>query len=342
MHREMNILGFAIPFNGKDHKHYIELLNKYKNHIDYVYIANNPVFKDKMRNISYPILQDTEGQNYYKECELFLENRPKDIPVYLDCSEFYHDTNFDSLDYEVKNFLIPEIEKYHLEGLIVSDYGIASLVRTRYDLNLDIVVYGLNNLRAMYSYEEDLNITDFILPVDTLRNRDYVEYLKKVLKDYDKNTYNAKLQAVVNNTEYYGDTCYNKDVYRQSRITYMRYSQWNRPNDFFRKNWVLPRWLKIYDEIIETYILEGLYSYDTDKLFKTLDCYINKKDDCTLSDILNCPMEEALANLPLNRVKGKLARCMCRECGVICDTCVSELKTIREEYAKERELENHV
>lgn len=321
-------MGLAIPYNGIDYRKYIDYATAREKNIDYIYIANNQVFKDKNRNISYTIMQNEEGKHYYEDCNKFLENRDNRIPVFLDCTEFYHPSNYTDMTVEIERFLLPELEKYELAGIITSDYGVASYIKTRTDY--DAIIYGLNNLRAMYSYEQDLDISDFILPLDTLRNRDYIEYLRNIHSDYNKNSYDAKFQAVVNNTDYYGDPCFNKNAYRVTRTEYMKYDQWHRPYDVFRQNWVLPRWLKIYDDIIETYIIEGLYNYSIDDLFKTVDCYISRTNDCTLGDIA----KTSIPDYPVKDIKSKLARCMCRECDYSCDTCKQALDM----YYKKHEI----
>lgn len=322
-------MGLAIPYNGIDYKKYNQFLEDRKSDIDYIYIANNSVFENRDRNIAYTILQDDVGEGYYKDCEKFLESRPKDVPIFLDCTEFYHPSNYNSMKGEIESFLIPELDRYSFTGIITCDYGVASYIKNNTDY--DVIIYGLSNLRAMYSYEEDIEVSDFILPLDTLRNRDYVEYLKKVKQDYNKNSYDAKFQAVVNNNRYYGDMCFNQDAYKVTRTGYMKYGQWNRPYDEFRKNWVLPRWLKIYDDLIETYIIEGLYTYSVEGLFKTVDAYIHRSDDILLSDIVSTRLQD----YPVKDIKGKLARCMCRECDVSCTTC----KDILSEYYTSHNIE---
>lgn len=322
-------MGFAIPYNGIDYKKYIEYLEKYKEYIDYVYIADNPVFKDKDRNISYTILQNDKGKAYYEDCRKFLENRPSWIPVYLDITEYIHNDDGNALRAKIDKILIKELDDYHIDGIITTDYGIASIVNSygSKEKYYNIIIYGLSNLRAMYSYEEDLNVSDFILPVDTLRNRAYVEYLKKLRFDYKKNTYDAKLQAVINNSEYYGNTSYNMSAYNVFRIRSMRYNQWYRPYDAFRKNWVLPRWLKIYDDFIETYVLEGLYEYTVERIFQVLDNYVHIRDDIKLSDIVDTELKD----YPVNKISNKLSLCMCMECGVSCTNCKERLNKYYEE-----------
>jgi hypothetical protein len=317
-------MGFAIPFNGTNPITFIQRLDQYKDYIDYIYISNNHIFYDNKRTTSY-LLNKEDYVRYMKHCKTFLE-ACSDYKIFLDISQIFVPESSRFLRDKVISFLKPEFDTYpNLTGVIVSDYELTELIHQLMP-DIEIIQASNLNLRAMYTYEKTLNITDFILPKDSLRNYDYIQYLKKIRKNYKNNAYNFKYQAIVNNSCYYGCPTADHVSKQCMRILSDVYCFHPDPNDFMRRNWVLPRWLHLYDDIIDTYIIEGLYEYDQDKLFSILDAYINRRDDIYLQDIIRVPLR--YHKIPVSCIHNKLNHCMCMECDVICNSCKQKITDI--------------
>lgn len=304
---------FAIPFNGQNPDVYIRLANKYKDHLDYIYIDCNDCYCNANRYTSYLAVKKNLDR-YLNNCKEFLQKRDTYIPVMMDISQYVNDT-VANIEICLDTMVIPQIKEYNIEGVIVSDTNIAGILYDKLGTTIELHFKGMNHLRSMYSIEKLFRIQNFILPEYTLRDKAYMGYIAEARNNYKSNNYNFFYEAVVNNTDLYGDIYYNQKWADKSlRKLYSKYHP-DKYNEL-RRNWVLPRWLKLYDNIIDTYIIEGLYEYDTNKLFHTLDCYINRSNDIKLSELVH-----TITDAPVADIQNKLYRCMCSECDVSCTAC---------------------
>ena len=87
---------------------------------------------------------------------------------------------------------------------------------------------------------------------------------------------------------------------------------------------MLPRWLDYYDQYVDIYKISGRND-NTEKIFKTLDCYLNSNDNVNILDILVGGTSSKLKAMNLNIqsqiIPDILMYCECKECNKTCFIC---------------------
>jgi hypothetical protein len=317
-------MGFALPFNGTDAASFIEKLAPYKNDIDYIYVSSHDMFFDIDRVMSY-LANKSDARTYFKNCEEFISMINHDeYKLILDVSNPYIAMNSNGLYGSVKSFLFPYIRTHHFAGARVADIALATVLRQEFGDDFELHIVGQYNLHGMHYCDMYLNANQYELPVDTLRNRPFVEYLKNVKNDVDKNIYNFFFEAIVNDNNPYGSFDPGYQYKRNYRIVNKHIADYADIYETLRGNWVLPRWLKHYDDIVDTYIIKGLYEINQDRLFSILDAYVNQRDDIVLQDIIDVKTD-ITKPIPVTYIQNKLNRCASLECNISCNSCIKKI-----------------
>ena len=110
--------------------------------------------------------------------------------------------------------------------------------------------------------------------------------------------------------------------------------------DLFRANWILPRWQKHYDDVVDIYKIAGRNT-EGDYPFRTLDAYLAEDDSMPLAELMisgtvlfatHMLPGEILRRITVDKVPDKLLTCECRECEGcgLCERILSEI--IPEKY----------
>ena len=110
--------------------------------------------------------------------------------------------------------------------------------------------------------------------------------------------------------------------------------------DLFRANWILPRWQKHYDDVVDIYKIAGRNT-EGNYPFKTLDAYLAEDDSMPLAELMisgtvlfatHMLPGEILRKITVDKVPDKLLTCGCADCEHcgLCERILSEI--IPEEY----------
>ena len=110
--------------------------------------------------------------------------------------------------------------------------------------------------------------------------------------------------------------------------------------DLFRANWILPRWQKHYDDVVDIYKIAGRNT-EGDYPFRTLDAYLSEDDSMPLAELMisgtvlfatHMLPGEILRRITVDKVPDKLLTCGCADCERcgLCERILSEI--IPEEY----------
>ena len=213
--------------------------------------------------------------------------------------------------------------EYRIDGLILSDYRVATLVHALLpELEIHTSCNGYQwNLRQMEIWREKCGATVFNPPREILR-------VPTKLKEMHKAGY--KLKCLINEGCLMG--CANSFIHNLS-ISMKCYAGihscvQNGIADIFRANWILPRWQKYYDEYVDIYKIAGRNS-NGDYPFKCMDAYLTENDSMPLTDLMfsgtigftsHVLPPEILQQITLDKVPDKLLTCECRACSQ-CNLC---------------------
>lgn len=164
----------------------------------------------------------------------------------------------------------------------------------------------------------------WILPREALRNTELLENIKN-----DK----WKIKCLVNEACIYGcpqninHACYLSLTGGINISCFCNRNDW-RYSDLLRTNFILPRWLKNFDNLVDIYILSGRRA-PTFKIVDILDAYVNERNDVNLLRIImwrnNIKAEHYM--IPMNRVPYKLLTCRCKVCESVMRQCLSNIQS---------------
>ena len=298
---------FSIPYNGVPADDYISAITPYMEHIDSVFLG-------------LPSLLDTHPR--YKNKEEAEENTLEFLSRKIPCKRFLalNKAHYQRSDEELrtlcKDNAFPLIDKYHIEGVIVTDYSMAKFIhQNRPELEISTSCNSfMYNTRAMRLWQENCGATIFNPPRDILRTP---ELLKKM---HDEG---FKLKCIVNESCRYGCPQQMIHCFSAGTINKPYYYECGNMTEtgILKCNWVLPRWLKQLDEYVDVYKIAGRGA-TLERIVSMLDAYINERDDIHLDDFLyGAVYRGPHSNLPTNMIPDKLLTCGGMDCGKGCNLC---------------------
>ena len=225
---------------------------------------------------------------YMMNCAEFLRSSYGRIRRICPVNAMYYQFNSEE---ELKQFAITlaqQVNRYRLEGLILSDYRIAVLLHALLpELEIHTSCNGYQwNLRQMEIWREQCGAQVFNPPREILRTPTKLKEMHAA---------GFRLKCLI---------CY---------AGFLSCCQ-NGIADLFRSNWILPRWQKYFDEYVDIYKIAGRNS-EGDYPFKTMDAYLTEKNDMVLTDLMisgtvsfarRMTPPEAMQKVTLDKVPDKL------------------------------------
>ncbi len=239
---------------------------------------------------------------------------------------------------EVKNFVVMlarAAKELQLEGFILSDYRVAALLHAllpEAEIHTSCNAYQWN-LRQMEIWREKCGATVFNPPREILRTPSRLKEMHDA---------GFRLKCLVNEACLMGcpnSFNHNLAIAMGRRPVLLSCCQ-NGVADLFRANWILPRWQKHYDDVVDIYKIAGRNT-EGDYPFKTLDAYLAEADSMPLAELMisgtvlfatHMLPAEVLRGITIDKVPDKLLACECRDCEGcgLCEKILSEL--IPEKY----------
>ena len=337
---------YSLPYNGARPEWYIDEVMKRKKYIDHVFcelpnesmlshtrfqFVKNKVEKDKVVN-------NVSRADYIMNCADFLRLSKGKFRRFCPINAMYY--RFKSSD-EMVGFianLLKVVDKYSVDGLIISDYRIARLIHlARPEIEIHTSCNGYQwNIRQMEIWQERCGVKVFNPPREILRTPSKLKEMAEA---------GFKLKCIVNEGCLMG--CPNTFLHQLS-ISLGCYSGCSGcaqfgVGDIFRGNWILPRWQKYYDKYVYIYKIAGR-NIPGDYPFKCLDAFIREDDSLNLLELMiSGVIISADKALPLEVKKkittkivpDKLLTCECKSCQSchLCDNILG--KIIPQEYHKQ-------
>ena len=237
-----------------------------------------------------------------------------------------------SKEYEI---LARAAKELQLEGFILSDYRVAALLHAllpEAEIHTSCNAYQWN-LRQMEIWREKCGATVFNPPRESLRTPSRLKEMHDA---------GFRLKCLVNEACLMGcpnSFNHNLSIAMGRRPVLLSCCQ-NGIADLFRANWILPRWQKHYDDVVDIYKIAGRNT-EGDYPFKTLDAYLAEDDSMPLAELMisgtvlfatHMLPAEVLRRITVDKVPDKLLTCECRECEGcgLCERILSEI--IPEKY----------
>lgn len=315
---------FSIPFTGTDSNEYLASIEQYSSYIEHIYtgvsfICNNHHSVRQELGITDPNVGKVYDIEIYEEnVRQFLKKSLGKYKRIITLNSGYY--NFDEFElnkwlYEV---LFPYIESANIDGCICTDFAMAKFIHCTFP---NVEIHTSCNcfqwtIRQMELWREECGVTLFNPPREILRT----PYKLKEMKEAG-----FKIKAIVNESCLYG--CPQTINHCMAIVNGKNiFGQCNRGDltNFFKGNWVLPRWLNILDEYVDVYKLSGRMC-PLEYLLTALDAYIYRKEVDDLPTILTggnaIDMFVTGIKVPTNMIHDKLLTCECKECNKTCFMC---------------------
>lgn len=308
---------FSVPFNGIASAEYLSSIEKYSKYIDNIFTGVSFIGNNH-HNVRHFSPDGSEIDLYENNVRQFLIDSLGKYKRIVTLNSGFYDMNCSELTNWLESVLFPFIEAYKIDGCICTDFIMAKSLHQVFP-NLEIHT-SCNcfqwNIRQMELWKEECGVSVFNPPREILRSP------QKLKEMHDAG---FKIKALINESCLYGcpqsinhcmATACGKDTFgicNRGDLT-----------NFFRGNWVLPRWLDKLDEYVDIYKISGRM-YPIDFLLRVLDAYVNRKEVDNLPSILTgynaTAMLEAGLKIPSSIVHDKLLTCECKECDKTCFAC---------------------
>lgn len=337
---------YSLPFNGSNPQWYLNEVLKRKDYVDHVFcefpyeeMLSHTRFQFNGADNSKVSIADSNVNRatYIGSCIEFLKSSKGKVRRICPLNAMYY--KFDSFD-DLKKFVTNVVRivlAYKIDGLIISDFRIALMVHAILpDLEIHTSCNGYQwNVRQMEIWRKQCGVTVFNPPREILRK-------PSVLKEMHDAGF--KLKCIINEGCLMGcpnTFCHQLSISLKCFAGATSCTQLG-IGDFFKSNWILPRWQKYYDKYVDIYKIAGRNS-EPYYPFYVLDTFINESDDFCLTDVMmSGTIINACKFLPDNVrkkitskiVPDKLMTCECKDCNS-CHLCEKILgSVIPNEYHK--------
>jgi collagenase-like PrtC family protease len=314
---------FSIPYTWVETGVYLQAIKPYIKHVHSIYL-NIPyelgfesfaTFSSKYRQ------QGMEPKDWDPLVYDFLERtklmRMKRI-VAMNTSVFTEGP-LEMVD-KVTNKLIPFLRDYKVDGIIMTHFHLARIIKEAIP---EIEIHTSCNCfqfttQQMRVWRDHLGVELFNPPREIVR----MPRLLKEMKDEG-----FKIKALVNEPCLFG--CPNTITHAgaTSQGVDFHAKGWkchlNDPTNFFKTNFVVPRWLPALDPYVDVFKIAGRGGLHPSKIANMLRAYSQLDDDVNVFDIVglagNAP-EYANKVIPCSAIPDKLLTCECKDCSS-CNVC---------------------
>lgn len=332
---------FAIPYNGANPLWFFAEAEKRKQYIDHIYCELPLSFL--VSHIKFMFGNGNRGQEDRDKEQRFIERCEQFL--YLSKYKFKRVCPINSMYYGFKNKaefeafadkICEAVSKYSVDSLIVTDFRLALYIHQKLPhLELQTSCNSFMwNIQQMRLWRDLCGVKIFNPPRDILR-------CPSKLKEMHEEGFTLK--CLINEGCLIGCPSAFSHQLAVSMNCYFGGAGCclNGIGDIFRGNWILPRWLKSFDEYVDIYKIAGRFTKPKYP-FMVLDAYLSENNTMKLTDLMvsgtanftkKMLPDEILEKITLNIVPDKILSCECKEC-TTCKLCEEILsKIIPEEYA---------
>jgi hypothetical protein len=317
---------FSVPFNGINPDLYLELLNPYKKHIDHIYLGISSILRnhDDYKVMEHKSIKKEDGSTLKKDeyeenaFQLLLKTKGIYKTVLTLNTAHYLMPPTEIYDW-CENILFPFIEFSGISGCICTSFDMAKYIHENMphlELHTSCNCFQWS-IKQMEYWQKHCGITVFNPPREILRS-------PRLLKEMHNAGF--KIKALINESCLYG--CPQTINHAMSNSVGPEIgSECSKgdPSNFFRSNWVLPRWLNFLDEYVDIYKINGRTAIDYQYIFRALDAYTKREDVDDLKKIVlggtYNKIKRTMNDIPTKEIPDKLLTCECKECNKTCFIC---------------------
>ena len=316
---------FSVPYtNQVDSKTYLKFIEPYKDYLESVYIGipeivnHNSQFCADENTSSHDFLDDTKnGIVPYKRIVV--------------CNAMFYKQHDSELAKHFENVVYPLIEKYKIDGFVVSSLFLAERLHKDFPklelhTSCNSVVY---NIRQMEYWRDVAGIEVFNPPREFCRK-------PKVLKEMADAGF--KLKVLINEACLFDCPHFMNHCAHYANGTNRGYDCLDYKDDLiFKSNLFLPEWMPIIDDYVFCYKIAGRnLSLNTLKSF--FDSYILRKKYSYIDEIANYSRYNIIQKMIDKgiRIKPtdiplKVISCECKNCST-CTMCSDAMKRVYNRY----------
>lgn len=312
---------FAIPYNNSEPISYLSGIEKYNASIDSVYFGLQQIVASHLENPVKTIRDQLLLQQYTTEFLKLSKGKYKRV---LAVNTAFFPKNDCDRGLFVYNTLLPIIDSFGIEAVIISDF---SLARTVHDVMPELEIQTSCNsyhflIKTMEYWHNEVGTAIFNPPREILR-------MPKLLDEVKSTGY--KLKCLVNEPCLFGcphqinHACYLAAKIQPIEPYCLREDK--DLTDILKSNFICPRHLKLFDDKVDIYKIASR-GLPTNKLLKVIDCYVNERNDVDIKEFLaHCSLGRYKdISIPAKIVPDKLLSCECKECDTcqICDKIIQK------------------
>jgi collagenase-like PrtC family protease len=310
----MNKRKFSLPYNGKDPEKYLRKLKEHINVVDSVFLGIDSIAPHHLTTE----LSDRIKKEHIKNSFEFLKLSKGLVKRLLTFNQGAYGLNKSGLAKLCAEKILPIIKEYGIEGVICTNYIMAKTLHNVYpELEIHTSCNCFQwNIRQMELWRDDCGVTVFNPPREILRSP------AKLKEMHDAG---FKIKAIVNESCLYGcpETINHCMAFSFGLLIAGRCDR-NDEANFFRSNWVIPRWLDKLDEYVDIYKIAGR-GLSTNYIFNTLEAYKEGKEVDDIREIVEGGTyfiaKSFKRPIPSKDIPDKLLTCECKECNKTCFMC---------------------
>ena len=305
---------FSVPYNNSNPSEYLDAIRPFKDSIDNLYFS----YPGIGAHVTPSFMRTNLGEAY-ANTQAFLQQTKGKFKRILAINPCFIPLGDREKQMWMLNTLLPVLLGYEIEGVIVADFALACMLHRNFpqlEINTSCNTYQFNEKTYDYWHRE-AGVSVFNPPREALRNPELLKAIKS-----DK----WKIKCIVNEACIYGcpqninHACYLSVSDQIHSECFCNRRTW-RYSDVFRTNFVLPRHLHLFDNLVDIYKISGR-DCPTKKIANMLDAYVNERNDVNLLSIITwrVDMGDRRIIIPVNRVPDKLLFCKCKDCKT-CQIC---------------------
>lgn len=303
---------FSVPYGNQEPESYLMMLDRFKDSIDSIYFSFPSIYE----HVITKIVKENPIQAY-NNTKQFLELTKGKYRRNLLLNSIFDSTS-EPKKLHILTIIVPLILQYDIEECTVADYSLCKILHEFLpELKITASCNTYQYHKKQIDYWLETGATTINLPREVLRDFD-------LLKQLAKNR-NFISKAIVNEGCLFGcpqsinHACYMTfDGTRQ----YTWICDTKESHDLLKTNFILPRWLKKFDQYIDVYKIVHRF-FSTDHLSLILDQYINEKDDLTLRALISTRINGL--DIDTKHVPDFLLKCKCSLCHT-CKICENTVK----------------
>lgn len=320
---------FSVPYDTTiNPSDYLCAISEYKDNIDHIFFGMPSIGANYHNRNAHARgeIPSVKIINENENAKQFLKLSKGKMKRTLAVNNIYIPTQPFGKEAYAEFNIIPILEEYGVEGVILTDFDMAKHIhRCLPKVEICTSCNGfLWTKRQMDLWAEEAGATLFNPPREVLRMPRMLEYFRST---------GYRLKYLLNECCMIGCTyCIQHATAVAIGDECPHDCSHGDPANFLRCHYVLPRWLDKLDDYIDVYKISGRMS-SLEYITRVLKAYITGEDDIDMLSITNGGkfFGAKAPRVIANKIPDKLLTCECAECNKTCFVCDNLMKQLMDE-----------